>query len=150
MLVDLDWVDFDLGVPVPPYCPAVQPLLPNPHPHWQKWVGSEKLQIQDTSRWYTLLFKLNMYSFDFTYLYHTLINRINKSSRIIHSGRPVDPLRAEAGHADPREEHDKDALLQESLLGPRLGVRVSGGAGVIAEKVPEGGACQLRAGNISL
>ena len=29
MLVDLGWVDFDLGVP--PSCPTAQPLLPNSH-----------------------------------------------------------------------------------------------------------------------
>ena len=38
----------------------------------------------------------------------------------IISGRPVDPLRAEAGHPDPGEEHDQDALLQEPILGARL------------------------------
>ena len=77
------------------------------------------------------------------------------SSRSL-SGWSVDPVCAEAGHPDPGEEHDQDALLQEPLLGARLVVVVVvvigvGGLGVVVEeKVPEGGARQLRPRNIPL
>ena len=38
MVMDLGWVDFDLGVPSS--CPSAQPLLPNSHQTRQKWAGS--------------------------------------------------------------------------------------------------------------
>ena len=44
MLVDLGWVDFDLGVP--PCCPAAQPLLPNSHQPRQNWADGGTLKIQ--------------------------------------------------------------------------------------------------------
>ena len=57
LLMDLGWVDFDLGVP--PSLPAAQPLLPNSHQTRQNWAdrGTLKFQVnttQSTSRWDTL------------------------------------------------------------------------------------------------
>ena len=57
MVVDLGWVDIDLGVP--PSCPASQPLLPNSQEPKQTLAdsGSLKIQVnptQSTSRWDTL------------------------------------------------------------------------------------------------
>ena len=39
LLVDLGWVDFDLGVP--PSCPPAQPLLRNSHQPRQNWADSD-------------------------------------------------------------------------------------------------------------
>ena len=66
LLVDLGWVDFDLGVP--PSCPTAQPLLPNSHQPRENWSGSETLKIQvnpnqSTSRWYTLCATCHLCSF---------------------------------------------------------------------------------------
>ena len=44
LLMDLGWVDFDLGVP--PSCPAAQPLLPNYHQPKQSLANSGTLSIQ--------------------------------------------------------------------------------------------------------
>ena len=44
LLIDLVWVDFDLGAP--PSCPASQPLLPNSHQPRQNWADSATLKIQ--------------------------------------------------------------------------------------------------------
>ena len=44
LLVDLGWVDFDLGVP--PSCPLAQPLLPNSNQPRQNWADSGTLKIQ--------------------------------------------------------------------------------------------------------
>ena len=57
LLMDLGWVDFDLGVP--PSCPAAQPLLPNYHQPKQSYIdsGTLKNQVNPTlsrSRWVTL------------------------------------------------------------------------------------------------
>ena len=48
LLVDLGWVDFDLGVP--PYCPAAQLLLPNSHQPKQNWSdgGTTKIKVNPT------------------------------------------------------------------------------------------------------
>ena len=59
LLVDLCWVDFDLGAP--PSCPAAQLHLPYFHQHRQKWAVSGALKIlvhptQYTSKWDTLYF----------------------------------------------------------------------------------------------
>ena len=45
LLVDLGWVDFDLGVP--PCCPAAQSILPNSHPPMQNWADSGTLKIKN-------------------------------------------------------------------------------------------------------
>ena len=44
LLLDLGWVDFDLGVP--PSCPAAQPLLPNSHQPRQSRADSGTLEIR--------------------------------------------------------------------------------------------------------
>ena len=44
IVIDLVWVDFDLGAP--PSCPASQPLLPNSHQPRQNWADSATLKIQ--------------------------------------------------------------------------------------------------------
>ena len=44
MVVDLGWVDIDLGVPLS--CPSAQPLLPNSNQPRQIWADSETPKIQ--------------------------------------------------------------------------------------------------------
>ena len=57
LLVDLGWVDFDLGVS--PSSPAAQTLLQNSHQPMQNWADSGTLKVEvnptpSTSRWDTL------------------------------------------------------------------------------------------------
>ena len=58
LLMDLGWVDFDLGVPLT--CPATQPLLPNSHHPKPNRADSGRPKIkfnptQSTSKWDTYI-----------------------------------------------------------------------------------------------